>query len=97
MRRFAKIQWMMVAVIIAALLSWGGPAFVSVTKERWTMCQFYASYHSKQAAFCVARAKANAARRPALAARMEERAAFHAAKSAEYGRPWALFRLGRGL
>jgi hypothetical protein len=92
MRRFLKLQWMMVAVIIVGILTWGGPAFVRRTARRWTTCQDQMKLHAKEAVKCAALAKANKNRRPNFAAYMEKQAVFHASKGLEcrraLNRPW---------
>jgi hypothetical protein len=97
MRRFLKLQWMMVAVIIVGILTWGGPAFVRQTRRRWMACQDQMKFHAKQAAMYAARAKANKSRCPNAAAHLEELAAFHTTKSQEcrqaLDRPWRFLPL----
>jgi hypothetical protein len=97
MRRFLKLQWMMVAVIIVAILTWGVPPLLREVRRRRSVAQFQAAFHAREAARFAALATRTANRRPTTATRYRERAAFHARRSQDYRRvlqqPWWLYPL----
>jgi hypothetical protein len=50
-----KLQWMMVAVVIAAILTWGAPSLVSQAMDRWKLAQDMARDNARLAATFAAR------------------------------------------
>jgi hypothetical protein len=97
MRRFLKLQWMMVAVIIVAILTWGVPPLLREARHRRRLAQSEAAFHAREAARFAALATRIANRSPTGAARYRERSAFHARRSKDYRRvlnqPWKLYPL----
>jgi hypothetical protein len=97
----AKIQWLMVAVIISGILTWGVPALVNETTRRWKNCRDRAAFHAGSAEYYADLTKQLGALSPESAAKMKSwfglsaedaasLAKFHAAKNEEYGR--AMYR-----
>ncbi len=98
-----KIQWLMVAVIIAGILTWGMPSLIDETTRRWKNCRDRAEFHGGIAAHyadMTKRLRALSPESPAMAKRWfgldaedtANLAKFHAAKSKEYSR--AMYRPG---
>ena len=92
-----RIQWLMVVIIIAAILSWGMPALVSELRRRYENCQQRAAEHALLATSFATWAK----RLPQPSkqyASVKQRADSHANKAREYRRarflPWDLWSLG---
>jgi len=104
-----KTQWLMVAVIIAGIMSWGVPSLLVETTRRWKNCRDRAAFHAGNAAHyadltkrLVALSPESAAKANRLLGRNADDAArhakFHAAKSQEYRRamhrPWDFWTFG---
>jgi hypothetical protein len=99
--RRVKIQWLMVAVMIAGILTWGVPALVDETARRWRNCRDRAEFHAGSAAHYADLTKRLGALSPESAAKAKSwlglsaedaasLAKYHAAKSKEYER--AMYR-----
>jgi hypothetical protein len=92
-RHFMKIQWIMVAVVIVAIRSWGVPPIPSQMSERRRDCQAKAVFYASVAARCRAQAKAFAGTQDRLRAKELERE--NTRKSQAYRRvlrqPWRLY------
>ena len=74
MRRFLKLQWMMVGVACAAILCWGiRPAFVKAMQGHRDFCQLHAANHANLAKESMMMANSLRARHPALAAQLDTR------------------------
>jgi hypothetical protein len=105
-----RIQWLMVWVLVAGILSWGVPSFISETKRRWNNCRNRAADHAKQAKQHAAWANFITKPSPgytrykdpsevhAAYKRNKDLSDFHAGKSKEYNRamyrPWVIWSLG---
>ncbi len=104
-----KIQWLMVALIIAGILTWGVPPLIDESTRRWKNCRDRAAFHAGNAAHFADLTTRLAALSPESAAKAKrwlglsaENAAslsrFHAAKSNQYSRalyqPWWFWSLG---
>jgi hypothetical protein len=96
-----KIQWLIVAVIIAGILTWGVPALVDETARRWKNCRDRAAFHAGSAAHYADLRKRLGALSPESAAKAKSwfglsaedaanLAKFHSAKNEEYRR--AMYR-----
>jgi hypothetical protein len=99
MRRFMKLQWMMIAIVIVAILTGGGPPLVSQTIHRWKLSLAMTIDNASMASACAAQAKLCRSTNPSRAAVLEKRAAIHAAKSQAWRRvlyqPWRLHPLAK--
>ena len=95
-----KIQWLMVAVIIAGILSWGMPSLVDESRRRYQNCQDRAAYHSAQTSMLARWINGLAQQDPQDPeyADLKRRLDFHVEKHREYSgavyRPWRLWSLG---
>ena len=92
-----RIQWLMVVVITAAILSWGVPPLVSEMRRRYANCQRRAARHAIEATTFARWAKGlphTSEQYP----RIKQQADFHKNKAREYReakyRPWAIWSLG---
>jgi hypothetical protein len=104
-----KIQWLMVAVIIAGILTWGIPPLIDETTRRFSNWRNRADFHKFMAAHYADLTKKLVALDPEPAAiakrklgliaeETARRARFHAVKTKEYTqilyRPWEFWSLG---
>ena len=99
--RPVRIQWLMVAVIFAGILTWGVPPLIDETTRRWKNCQDRAAFHAGSAAHYADLTKKLGALSPEAATKAKSwfglsaedvaiLARFHEAKSKEYR--WAKYR-----
>ena len=92
-----RIQWLMIWVLVAGILSWGMPSLITEARRRWNNCQSRATYHENQAAMYEVWANGIAELGPDYT-RVKDLSGFHAGKSKEYNgamyRPWVIWSLG---
>ena len=92
-----RIQWLMIWILVAGILTWGMPSLISEARRRWNNCQSRAAYHASLAVMYERWANGITERGPDYT-RVKDLSDSHAGKSKEYNRamyrPWVMWSLG---